>query len=119
MSCVFRDHPIAQIDADHGGRRVINRLPRERAVDKGKEVGDSLVSKVFIMNADGSSQKNLTGAGDHWGPIWSPDGKRIVFLQDEPHPDPPLDHGRRRLQADGQPGYKAQSSRRRRKPGET
>src|SRR4029077_4074313 len=38
------------------------------------------VSQVFLMNADGSGDHNLSGASstDGW-PAWSPDGKRIVF----------------------------------------
>ncbi len=38
------------------------------------------VSQIFLMNADGSGDQNLSGAEavDGW-PGWSPDGKRIVF----------------------------------------
>jgi TolB protein len=35
-------------------------------------------SRIFVMNADGSDQRNLTRK-DSWGPDWSPDGQRIVF----------------------------------------
>ena len=48
------------------------------------------------MNADGSGQHQLTGcapsdpspcaAGDDFGPAWSPDGTKIVFLRDRPGP---------------------------------
>ena len=37
-------------------------------------------SDIYIMNADGSSQKRLTSSpGLDLHPSWSPDGKKIVF----------------------------------------
>ena len=39
-------------------------------------------SDIFVMNADGTGQTNLTNnpaANDADDPYWSPDGKRIVF----------------------------------------
>ena len=35
-------------------------------------------SRIFVMKADGSDQRNLTRK-DVWGPDWSPDGRRVAF----------------------------------------
>ena len=40
------------------------------------------VSQIFVMNADGSDDHNVSGAStlDGW-PAWSPDSKRIIFAR--------------------------------------
>ena len=46
--------------------------------------GDFVSTQVYVINADGSGQRNMT---DQWGrravdirPIWSPDWRRIAFM---------------------------------------
>ena len=39
-------------------------------------------STIYVMNADGSAQRGLTGtAGFEDSPAWSPDGRKIAFLR--------------------------------------
>ena len=48
-----------------------------------KDIPGILAPEIYVMDADGSNQRNLTNnpSGDY-APSWSPDGKRIVFSSD-------------------------------------
>ncbi len=35
--------------------------------------------EIYVMNADGTGQTQLTKNGTYWRPVWSPDGSRIAF----------------------------------------
>jgi Tol biopolymer transport system component len=61
-----------------GGYTYASFSPDGRSILHRRQQGE--VSQVFLMNADGSDDHNLSGASysDGW-PAWSSDGKRIIF----------------------------------------
>lgn len=54
------------------GRRIAYVLLNDR----------SEVSDVWVMDADGSTQRRRTDVGDAEEPAWAPDGRRIAFSHD-------------------------------------
>jgi TolB protein len=93
-----RSDELWRINADGSGRRKLTRTAGLYAVNgsqgfawspDGRKIAftgfpvDMEDTEVYVMNADGSGQRNLTrhaGADDF--AAWSPDGRKIVFASD-------------------------------------
>lgn len=45
-------------------------------------IGDPPPAQIWIMNADGTGQRQLTQDGGSW-PTWSPDGSQIAFTRED------------------------------------
>jgi len=61
-----------------GGYTYASIAPDGKSIVHRRQHGE--VSQIFLMSADGSGDRNLSGTStaDGW-PSWSPDGKKIVF----------------------------------------
>ena len=70
------------------GKKIIWRASRPKTPEAIKDYKELLAKglvaptqmEVFIANADGSGQKQITALGQaNWAPNFTPDGKRIIF----------------------------------------
>lgn len=63
-----------------GGYTYASYSPDGRSILHRRIIGG--ISQIFVMNADGSGDHNVSGAAhvDGW-PAWSPDSRRIVFVR--------------------------------------
>ncbi len=91
-------HEIYVMDADGGNQRRLTNNPASDHSPSWSPDGKRIAfisdrdghphripgwftSEIYVMNADGSNQQNLTNnPADDRDPSWSPDGKRIAFM---------------------------------------
>ncbi len=64
---------------------AINSCYYEREMNEELEICFVRDDNIYIMNFDGSNQRQITDGGQDFAPSWSPDGKRLLF-QRNPEP---------------------------------
>jgi Tol biopolymer transport system component len=85
---VFSHRPqIFTIRPDGTGLRQLTHVPKGHAASSpefspdGTRIVFTIDGQIWVMNADGSAQRQLTGQAGfvNQQPSWSPDGRKIVF----------------------------------------
>jgi Tol biopolymer transport system component len=77
LSCMKQDATAPTAEAD----LVTSATVVQPKIAFARRVGHH--ADIFVMNADGTGQRRLTFGGDstHEFPVWSPDGKQILFTR--------------------------------------
>ena len=84
FNCAFeqQEFVICTINADGTGLTRLTAGGNPTWAPDGKKITFQRASDIFVMNADGSGQTNLTNDlafPRDFGPVWSPDGNKIAF----------------------------------------
>src|SRR6266581_4929167 len=56
------------------------KIAFDRAVLQGYYVGEAVHSDIFVMYSDRRGLRRVTNDGRSHGPVWSPDGSKLLFL---------------------------------------
>jgi len=82
--------PTSTVEEPTATPKAPTATPLPASTSKGTSKGKiAFISgaSLYLMNPDGSDQVKLADKVLSWGPVWSPDGTKIVFLSQIDNPD--------------------------------